>query len=530
MINLKSRLTIKICFTTAILLIASSVVTLWILSIVLPRNYAYDLSEDLGQKTEQLLIELQTLNLEDGLLHIQKFAIQNNVSIEISQQSLNEDQIITFNYTFNNPEDANSNVVITSDGNIGSAKSENDGILVEDYFDSQIVTDEESILNMDGEYNALSENAYSAVEDASIATAKEYSVVFSDRDEEYKMMIVATLEEIDQTMKALKNAIPSVLIGIIFISFLGGTFYSSFLTKPILKLNSASKQLANLDFDICCDNKRKDELGELSKNMDNMAKQLKANLIDLKDANNKLQEDINLERELKEKQLSFFASVSHELKTPITIIKGQLEGMIYEVGPYKDYKKYLNRSLEITTQMQDLVQEILVSSKLDFSLSNTESALTLEDIPLVPFIDYHIEHIKGLLSPKNISITTDVDESISILADKSLLSQVMSNTLSNAIFYTPSHGEVLIKTTAIENQTLFTIENTGVFLKDEEIPKLFDAFYRVEKSRNKESGGSGLGLYIVQKILELHNFDHGIKNSERGVLFWITFPCVLPET
>ena len=488
---------------------------------MLPRSYAYDLSEDLGEKTEQLLIELQSLTLEDGLLHIEKFALQNNVNIGLSQQMPIDDQMITFSYSFTDQADENTYVGIATDDNIDSVIFEHDGM---------IAKEGDSIAYIAGEYNSVSENVHAVVEDSSIVSANEYSVVFSQSDDAYKMVIGVTPEEIDQTMKALKNAIPSVLIGIVFISLLGGTFYSSFLTKPILKLNTASNQLANLDFDICCDNKRKDELGELSKNMDNMAKQLKSNLIDLKNANYKLQEDINLERELKEKQLSFFSSVSHELKTPITIIKGQLEGMIHEVGPYKDYKKYLNRSLEITTQMQDLVQEILVSSKLDFSLSNTNGALPLENIPLMPFMEHHIENINDLLSSKNIAITTDVHESISILADKNLLSKVIDNILSNALFYTPSHGEIIIKTTALEKQTLLTIENTGVFLNEEEIPKLFDAFYRVEQSRNKESGGSGLGLYIVGKILELHGFDHGIKNSKRGVLFWITFPSPLAKT
>ena len=122
-----------------------------------------------------------------------------------------------------------------------------------------------------------------------------------------------------------------------------------------------------MDFTVNFSNERKDEIGILSDNLDNLSNQLSAALEDLKIANIKLEEDVKKEKQLEEQQLSFFSAVSHELKTPITILKGQIQGMLYNVGGYKDRDKYLQKSYQVTKRMENLVQEILSISKIKTS-------------------------------------------------------------------------------------------------------------------------------------------------------------------
>lgn len=125
--------------------------------------------------------------------------------------------------------------------------------------------------------------------------------------------------------------------------------------------------MSELDFTWCCNEKRNDELGILAHSLNEMSQKLSLALHDLQTANSQLKEDINRERKLEQNQLDFFSAVSHELKTPITVIKGQLEGMLLNVGKYKERDKYLARSLEVVKSMEGMVQEILTISRIKSS-------------------------------------------------------------------------------------------------------------------------------------------------------------------
>ena len=140
-------------------------------------------------------------------------------------------------------------------------------------------------------------------------------------------------------------------------------FYSRYLSKPIRKLGVASDKMAGLDFSVRTEMKRTDELGTLSRSLDTMAQNLDQALKSLRSANAKLKDEMEQERELERRRMEFFAAASHELKTPITILKGQIEGMEQNVGVYKDRDKYLARAREVTVTLQNMVQEILMISK-----------------------------------------------------------------------------------------------------------------------------------------------------------------------
>lgn len=277
--------------------------------------------------------------------------------------------------------------------------------------------------------------------------------------------------------------------------------------------------MAGLDFSWRCEENRTDELGTLAHSLNEMSQKLSASLTDLKCANEKLQADIERERALEQAQLDFFSAVSHELKTPITVIKGQTEGMILNVGDYQDRNKYLVRSLEIINTMENMVQEILTISRM----KSSKVGLKRETFQLSDILKQEYALFEDLIIQKSIDWNENISPDLSAIGDKALIQKVINNLISNAISYSPEGSTIYLTAFEEDGAVKFMLENTGVHIPDSEIPKLFDAFYRVEHSRNKKTGGSGLGLYIVKTILEQHQAEYSIINTERGVLFTIQF-------
>ncbi|CEN22967.1 two-component sensor histidine kinase [[Clostridium] sordellii] len=227
---------------------------------------------------------------------------------------------------------------------------------------------------------------------------------------------------------------------------------------------------------------------------------------------------IENERMQEAKRKEFIATISHELKTPITIISGQLEGMIYNIGKYKDRDTYLKKSYDSTQELKNLVEEMIQISK--FEILEKKSEVT--DINLTYLINRLIKRQIDLIEVKDIILEVKMDENITIRADEERIAKAINNIINNAIKYSPENANLNIKLYKKENPIL-EIENTGVSIDEKHKEKLFKPFYRVEKSRNRKTGGSGLGLYIVSQILREHGFKYNIKNGKNSVVFIIEF-------
>ena len=277
--------------------------------------------------------------------------------------------------------------------------------------------------------------------------------------------------------------------------------------------------------------KRTDELGTLSRSLDTMAQNLDQALKSLRSANAKLKDEMEQERELERRRMEFFAAASHELKTPVTILKGQIEGMEQNVGVYKDRDKYLARAREVTVTLQNMVQEILMISKME------SCGLSLKK-----------KDLTELFEQKNMKLEIMLPDQCLCRADPVLMETVLRNVLVNAVRYSPENERICVKLykelqkiscedcQAISGSSaaasgpkdtalvIMEIENTGVHIEDAELSRVFDAFYRVDSSRNRKSGGSGLGLYIVRQILEQHGAGYELRNTDNGVLFRMKLP------
>lgn len=338
-------------------------------------------------------------------------------------------------------------------------------------------------------------------------------LTFTDTDIPYTIMTAQPLKSVNEMSEAFLKLLPWIMLTIFIISTAGSFICSWMLAKPVQEISRISKRMSSLDMTWRCDIRRSDELGVLAGSLNTMAQKLSAAMNELETANHQLQIDIEKERKQETQRRAFFAAVSHELKTPITILKGQIESMIYGIGAYKNKEKYLPQSLDTVERMENLVKEILTISRL-----NADGfELTKEPVDLRHLLQDNINTYQPLAEKKDITIHSMMNDAVVCDIDRKLFGKVISNIMSNAILYSPSNEKVIITLT---HQTL-CIENTGIHIPDDKINELFSPMTRLEESRNKQSGGSGLGLYIVKTIVDLHHLSCEIANTEHGIRFTI---------
>ena len=350
-------------------------------------------------------------------------------------------------------------------------------------------------------------------------TSQWYRLTFTDSTEEYIVFFSKNTEKESQVVEALQKAIPVLNVVIIVVSTIAAFFYTIYMTTPIKKISRISKQMAALDFNGLCSVRRTDEIGVLADSLNDLSRKLSSALSELQSANQKLQADIDMERQLERQRVEFFSAASHELKTPITIIKGQLQGMLYQVGRYKDRETYLAQSLEVTDNLEKMVQELLTISRLD----TPQYAFNPSHIHFDKLIKDRLAANEDLFMQHELTVEKDISSEASISGDLQLLQKVVDNLLGNAAAYSPAGEHITVKVWQAAEKAHLTIENTGVHIPDEDIPKLFEAFYRVDQSRNRQTGGTGLGLYIVKTILDLHGAAIKIENTAQGVMVSVQF-------
>ena len=179
----------------------------------------------------------------------------------------------------------------------------------------------------------------------------------------------------------------------------------------------------------------------------------------------------------------------------------------------------MERSLAVVEKMETLVKELLYVSKTD-----GKQRVEYKTIDFAELLRVQIADVTDLPSEKEISLFVDIPDKILCEADPAQMERAIQNVLVNAIRYSPNGEAIYVSLLNDKNTVSCKIENTGVHIPEEMISHLFEAFYRADTSRNRNTGGTGLGLYIVRKIMELHHAKYGIKNTSRGVVFWLEMP------
>ena len=307
-------------------------------------------------------------------------------------------------------------------------------------------------------------------------------------------------------------------VALIFVSVVS-LVYSKFITKPLIHMSNVAKEISKSNFNVKYPVKTNDEIGVLGESLNSIAYNLRKTLKDLKVSNKKLQEEMNMQKVHEDRRKELVANISHELKTPITIIQGSIEGLqrgIYSDDIYKDI-------LEETTRMNDLVMEMLEVSKLD----TPNFKLNIDVFDLYNLVLKEIDKLKTLINEKSISISLELkikteEDELFVYGDEKRIEEVLRNLMTNAIKYTYEGENIKVIIKEYNNKYKFVIENFGVILTEEELNSIWEPFYRKEKSRNKKFGGTGLGLYIVKRILELHESKYSLSSTNNSVVFSFT--------
>lgn len=348
----------------------------------------------------------------------------------------------------------------------------------------------------------------------SYGIALSNKTVFQNSGETYSLITNSAASTVDQLSGVFSRVLPYVILIIFLLSVLTSVLFSRMIAKPIVNISNISQKMTQLDMSWRCKVTRSDEIGTLAANLNLMAAELGHTLSELQSANEKLMDDIARERRQEKQRLDFFRAVSHELKTPITVFKGELEGMIYSVGQYKDRDTYLRHSLKTVIEMEHIVKEIISVSRM----SSGDFSLSMSDIPIDKLVSDCCHKLQGIAEDKNLTFYTDLEPCI-YRGDQKMLKKAFLNIIGNAVSHSPFDAAV---TVSLKDRVLF-VENTGAHIDNTDMEQLFLPFYRTDQSRSSNTGGSGLGLYIVKTVFDRHHLDYKIENSKKGVRFTVSF-------
>ena len=294
-------------------------------------------------------------------------------------------------------------------------------------------------------------------------------------------------------------------------------FVSRRFTKPILKLAQISKEMSELNFDVKYETKSRDEFGTLGNSMNVLSEKLERTISELKSANNELQVDIERKTKAEEVRKDFLSNVTHELKTPIALIQGYAEGLkdnIHESPEDREF--YCDVIIDEATKMNSLVKKLLTLNQLEYGTTPLEFAR----FDLTAVIRAVLESTGILAAQKDVTVLFSETEPIYVWADEYMIEEVLTNYISNAFHHVDGEKRVEVKIVPDGSRVRVSVFNTGAQIPEEDIDKVWIKFYKVDKARTREYGGSGIGLSIVKAIMEAHNQSYGVENHTSGVMFW----------
>ena len=294
---------------------------------------------------------------------------------------------------------------------------------------------------------------------------------------------------------------------------------SCFISKPIAKLEKAAKRMADLDFSSSCDIMTNDEFGRLSTSLNVMADNLQNALMRLEAANKQLEKDVEKERLLLSERKELVDSLSHEMKTPLGIIRAYAEGYQDEEDELKK-QKYAEIIISETERMNHLITALLDLSALETGAVQ----LTSERFDFVELLETVAGRLLIDTPDANFELQYELpDYKIYVCTDKIRMEQVLNNLIINAKKNVKPDG-ILKLCLSDENGLLhFSVYNQGETIPNEKLKKIWTKFYRDNRSRYS---GSGLGLAIVAQILSMQELSYGVKNLADGVQFYFSIPTV----
>ena len=350
-----------------------------------------------------------------------------------------------------------------------------------------------------------------------------YILLAATLDNGYLLYVRIPINSIQESVKISNNFLYlmagfAILISAVIVSYVSRKF-----TDPILELNSIAKKMSNLDFS----HKYRttdadDEINNLGKSINLMSDKLEKTIKQLRETNIELEKDIEEKSKLDEMRKSFISDVSHELKTPIALIQGYSEGLLENVNSDEESRKfYAEVILDETNKMDKLVKQLLELMKLEYG-KREFSDTTFNIVEVEKEV---IRKSQMMIDEKQVEIKLETPDEINVVADDFYIEQVVSNYFTNAIKHVEEvNGKKLIKVENVvdveRNKVRIKVFNTGQQIAEEHLNRIWNRFYKVDVSRNRNDGGTGIGLAFVKAIMSNYGNSYGVVNKEDGVEFY----------
>ncbi len=327
------------------------------------------------------------------------------------------------------------------------------------------------------------------------------SILNSKSEKIGAVLIVSSAEEIFLAIEQIEHKLFLIIAFTSFIILALVFFISNLIMEPLTKTLNVIEKMTSGQLDQRIVVKNHDEFALLASSFNNMTDKL---------------EQIENARE------EFVSNVSHELKTPLSAIKVLSESMLNEQNtPIEIYREFLGDINSEIDRMTNIVNDLLTLVKLD----KKRFPLNLGEVNLNNMLDNIIKRLTPLSDKKNIEIEFTHKKNIILTADEMKLSLAISNLIDNGIKYTQSGGKIKINTDANKQFVFINIQDNGIGMSPDEQSKIFERFYRIDKTRDRQTGGTGLGLSITHSAITMHNGKIELTSEEGlGSCFYITLP------
>lgn len=349
----------------------------------------------------------------------------------------------------------------------------------------------------------------------------QYIVFGKDFENGYHIEITAQKDPIQENANLATRVTTTITVLALVLALVFISAYSKHFTKPLIQMSEVANKIANLDFSAKCEVNRGDEIGTLAENINVVSDSLNTALSELREKNEQLMEDIEKERRIEQMRADFISAASHELKTPIAIIRGYAEGLKMNVSEENESaSEYCDIIMRESDRMNVLVLNMLEQSLYSSGIKKPD----MVEFDVNSFIDDLLKTVTPIFEEKGVTAKYIKTEDLTAFADKAQMTTVLSNIVLNACSH--ANGEKLIEITAerVDDKIKVNVFNTGSHVEDKDKDGIFTSFYRADKAHSRAEGRFGLGLAIVKSITENHNCDCGFENNEAGVTFWFTMP------
>lgn len=348
-------------------------------------------------------------------------------------------------------------------------------------------------------------------------TQLEYVDMWGVLDNGNLFLFRSPLEGIQESVELANRFLAYVGIGSAIFSALIILLVSRKITEPIMELTQISERMKHLDFDAKYTGSSKTEIALLGQNINELSETLETTISELKSANNELQRDIEKKSKIDEMRKEFLSNVSHELKTPIALIQGYAEGLKEGINDDEESRNfYCEVIMDEASKMNNMVKKLLTLNQLEFG----NDTVTMERFDITALINNYLQSASILCRQKDIKLQMESYQPVNVWADEYMVEEVFNNYFTNAMNHVAGNRVIDVKLTLVENLVRISVFNTGLPIPEESIPYIWEKFYKVDKARTREYGGSGVGLSIVKAIMESMNQKYGVINYDNGVEFW----------